>query len=65
MIINPYNIPNDNRDAEIHLKGMKEALLALFGEIESDCIEVECSVTGKIHSAVDDINKLLGIDDEH
>ena len=59
--MNVNDIPSDKTHKEIYLKGRKHAILELFGELESDCVDVERCVIGKMHTAIEEINELLGV----
>ena len=50
------NIPNDNREAEIYLKGARDCLIELLGEFVF--VDNYPAVIGAIHSELDEIKEL-------
>ncbi len=57
--MNIYNVPDDKRDREIHLKARRTALGELVVNIESDGIDISPAVLGAIYNDIEDINKML------
>ena len=58
--MNTGNIPSDKRDAEIYLKGAKQAILELFSNFERFDIDASAHILGTMANQVDAINELLG-----
>ena len=62
--MNKHNIPNDKRDAEIHINAR---IIHLNEMIESlnDCgIDISPPVLGAMYNDIEELNRLLGNDDE-
>ena len=57
--MNIYNVPDDKRDREIHLKARKWALLELEQSLEEFDIPVSVAILGQVHNDIEDINKIL------
>lgn len=59
--LNRFNIPNDQRDAVIHLKARKWAIIDLEAALEEHGIPVSCAVLGQMSNDIEEINKLLEV----
>ncbi len=58
------NIPQDKRDATLYLKARKDALIELNEVFRVLGIETTAHITGTIYNEVEQINELLGENDE-
>jgi hypothetical protein len=56
--MNVHNIPQDKKQAEIYLKGAKDALLYIAKKISSESLNVN-QVSGYIWNEVDSIDAML------
>ena len=59
--MNIHNVPNDKRDAEIHLKARKLAILELQAGMEVVGIDVPVEILGAMYNDIEEINELLGV----
>ena len=57
--MNKHNVPSDKRDAEIHLKARRTALLELDEQFEALGLDVDAKVLKVMISDIEEINKLL------
>ena len=62
--MNIHDVPNDNRDAEIHLKGRKLALNGLREDLINANMLKNCLVIKIIDNHIGQSNVLMGLDDE-
>ena len=59
--MNIANIPNDKRDAEIHLKARKLAIEELILSLEECGINMSAEALGAMYNDIEEINELLGV----
>ena len=58
--MNLNNVPNDEHDKFVHLKGRRDAILELFEHYSENSIALSSDVAGGMQNELDEINELLG-----
>ena len=62
--MNKHNISGDKRDAALQLNARKSQITEMIESLNDCGIDISPPILGAMYNDIEEINKLLGVDDE-
>ena len=58
-MIDPYHVPNDTHEADIHYKARKQQLIELFAMISKERMITVSQISGTVSNLIEELDEIL------